>query len=198
MTQVLIIGSSHVNRLQNYVRSQPACRNFNFVHDPVVHFRGISGGRISDGSHCRQWEHAIENVRPEHLIVHVGGNDLDSCVFYESEAELNDLVLRLVLMSHTFQRRYSISSVTILQLMPRTKTHNLPVLHYNNTVHRFNILLRETLSSNNNLRYWKIRGIKNSPYELLCDGVHFNREGFIRYYRSIRGAIITAIRSYKH
>jgi hypothetical protein len=32
----------------------------------------------------------------------------------------------------------------------------------------------------NVITYWKIRGVMNSAYNLLIDGVHFNEERFIR------------------
>ena len=38
-----------------------------------------------------------------------------------------------------------------------------------------------SISGYDAITYWKIRGVMNSAYHLLIDGVHFNEEGFIRY-----------------
>jgi len=44
--------------------------------------------------------------------------------------------------------------------------------------------------SKSKINFWKIKGVKESLENLFGDGVHFNDDGNLRYYRSIRGALI--------
>jgi hypothetical protein len=46
MASVLVIGSSQVNRLQQYINNHPAFENFNLNGHATVSLIGISGGCI--------------------------------------------------------------------------------------------------------------------------------------------------------
>ena len=128
---------------------------------------------------------------PSHIIVHLGGNDLDNEELSEEFAE--ETVLKIISYCGMLKQRHSIQQVTIMQLLPRMETRHISHNIYNNMVVHANSFLKKELKTIQNIKYWNIKGVKNSPVNLYLDGVHFNQEGHIRYYRSVRGAIIQAI-----
>ena len=181
-TSVLVMGSSHVNRLRHYtgINNTPALHNFD-----------LRGGRIYNKSHCQQWEHHISNVIPSHIIVHLGGNDLENEELSEEFAK--ETVLKIISYCGMLKQRHSIQQVTIMQLLPRTLTRHISQNIYNNMVVHANRFFKKEFKTILNIKYWNIKGVKNSPLNLYLDGVHFIQEGHIRYYRSVLGAIIQAI-----
>ena len=45
------------------------------------------------------------------------------------------------------------------------------------------------------IKFWKHRGFEESHYDILAhDGVHFSALGQSRFYKSLRGAILTALK----
>jgi hypothetical protein len=73
MASVLVIGSSHVNRLQQYINNHPAFDNFNLNGHDTISLFGISGGRIKNNNHCLSWENEIIRVSSNRVLVQIGG-----------------------------------------------------------------------------------------------------------------------------
>ena len=148
MTRVLIIGSSHVNRLRTYVNSNCSTRNFSFWNDPLVRFYGISGSRGNKKEHGTRWERVISDIRPHYLVFHAGGNDLDqnSCQGFTEE-----MVFRLLSILSSWKGRYNIQTITVLQLTGRRSTYNVPVDKYNFIVCQFNQHLKRELKSHSTI-----------------------------------------------
>ena len=135
---ILLIGSSHIywherfvqdNKVQDYRR--PDC--------PHVHYIGIRGGRITNSNRTRRLEHHISVIRPRHLLIHIGGNDLD-----EVESDYQLIISRLLLFCNHCIAQYGITSVRVFQLMPRRVTRNLPVETYNMKVSEANTYLKQS------------------------------------------------------
>ena len=127
-----VLGSSHVNRLRHYINNNSALHNFEFGNDPSVTLFGIGGGRIYNNNHCQQCEHQISKVIPPHIIVHLGGNDLDNEELSEEFAE--ETVLKIMSYCGILKQRHSVLQVAIKQLLPRTKTRHISHNIYNNMV----------------------------------------------------------------
>ena len=125
------------------------------------------------------------------LIFHAGGNDLDqqSC-----EGFTEEMVFRLLSILSPWKGGYNIQTITVLQLTGRRSTYNVPVDKYF-SVCQFNQHLKRELKSHSTIIYWNLRNMKNCISNIYLNGVHFNAEGNLRYYRNVRGAIINAIRS---
>jgi hypothetical protein len=70
--------------------------------------------KSSNSDHVQTILSFIEKNRPEHVIVHISGNDLD--ILGASEDTTEELGLRLILLSQTLTTRFEIKSVT----------HNMP------------------------------------------------------------------------
>jgi hypothetical protein len=135
-----VLGSSHVNRLRHYINNNPALHNFEFGNDPSVTLFGTGGGRIYNNYYCQQWEHQIYNVIPPHIIVHLGGNDLDNEELSEEFAE--ETVLKIIFYCSMLKQRHSLQQVTIMQLLPRTETRHISQNIYNNMVVHANRFLK--------------------------------------------------------
>lgn len=117
---------------------------------------------------------------PRHVLIHIGGNDLDS-----NGGDVQERVFKLITFASTITDTFDVSSVTICHVAPRK---------YNGLVKEANTLLKKELKGKQIIHYWKITGVKNATVEIYEDGVHFNiSHGMPRYYRNIRGAIIQTI-----
>ena len=74
----LFIGDSYVSRFKEYVRNgQHLSDVFNIHGLDRVHLFGIRGGSVLNPRHLEILSNTINFYRPSHLIVHIGGNDLD-------------------------------------------------------------------------------------------------------------------------
>ena len=176
----LILGSSHVVHFNDYVKKHELS-DFNLDNPPPVYFYGVSGGRVTSSSHCRKFLDAIASHHISLLIVHLGGNDLDS------NEDVETIILRLVSFLTMCANKYNVN-VSVLQFMPRQKTRILPVKVYNCKVINANCFLKQTLCSSPRIFYCKIKGSQNSN---IVDkyGVHLSPSGMLKYYRCVRGVL---------
>ncbi|KAK3103405.1 hypothetical protein FSP39_018966 [Pinctada imbricata] len=189
--KVLVLGSSHINHLKTFVR-QRGCTDFNF-HPPIhVHLFGISGGRLQASSHVRLLKNEIRAVKPNALVIHIGGNDLDRKNVTEDCVQT--LCYQLVSLCAMLIRRFNLRKITILQLMPRVRTRHVPVHSYNNLVIAFNKELKRAVSAHPKIKYWTISGIKQTKQQIFSDEVHLNNLGLVKYYKNVRGAIINSMK----
>ena len=108
---VLIAGSSHVRRQGQHVSALPN-GNFNITTAPLdAIFFGIRDGKLENEQHVAAIENEIQRRHPYCLILHIGGNDLDT-------TDLDDifcqrLALKLALMAKTFLIRHNIQFVFV-------------------------------------------------------------------------------------
>lgn len=192
---VVVIGSSHVKRLQSYMQSKPELKNFNLNNVNVkTHLYGISGGNITNSRDVKKLNSFINTVgaSPKCLIIQIGGNDMDSLDITPQE-----VIFKLIAMAQVWKVRYNFKQVFVCQLLPREVTRVVQPSQYNENVREANKLLKAELSRapNSAITYWKIKGVKKSMDSNYVDGVHFNWQfGMPKYFRNIRGAILTAIR----
>ncbi|CAG2207821.1 unnamed protein product [Mytilus edulis] len=153
--KIVVVGSSHVRRLGTFIYNRPALHNFNLMNCEVKCL-GIGGGKVSNSDHVQTILSFIEKNRPEHVIVHIGGNDLD--ILGASEDTTEELGLRLILLSQTLITRFEIKSVTICQLLPRESTRVIASNVYNDLVIKTNRFLKAQIKDQPHCRYWKITG----------------------------------------
>lgn len=184
---ILFIGSSHINRLESFIRRKDQVSPF-LVQDTSIHFHGLSGAKICSSSHFNTFDRAISNHKPKSLIIHVGGNDLDQRGMDLDGASI--IALRLVAICKLFLAKHNLEKIICVQLMSRSKTRHINVQSYNNLVIAVNRQLKYELSSCSNVVYWRLKGIKNCVDNLYQDGVHFNEKGLLKYYRNLRGAVL--------
>jgi type 1 glutamine amidotransferase len=110
---VLITGSSHVRRLQDYEEARHALKNV-AIDNINVEFQGIGGGRVMDSVHTSQINLKIQSSQPDHVVLHIGGHDLD--VTQVNEQYCVELEFKLVLLAETFISRHRLQSLIICEL----------------------------------------------------------------------------------
>ncbi|KAK6183278.1 hypothetical protein SNE40_010787 [Patella caerulea] len=191
---VLLVGSSHVQRLGEHVATKCRLHNFN-IQECNVKCVGISGGQIMKSGHTRLLENSIKFHAPSHVIVHIGGNDLHSREYGSAEPAVLELMDKLILLIATMVKRYNIKQAVICQLLPRFRTRIVPVDRYNKLVTLFNRKLKESVMPFH-IKYWNLKGLSNSP-NVYYDGVHLNATGLHKYYRNLRGAILHCLKQSK-
>ena len=130
---VLIAGSSHVRRLEQFILTRPSLDTFALIDGPEIHFYGISGEKISRSNDLANISSKIQEIQPKHLILHIGGNDLDNNNISKEDA--SEVSLKLVLFANTLKSRFSLYSVTICQLLPRERTSVIFTMNGKQTRH---------------------------------------------------------------
>lgn len=116
----LVIGDSHVNRLRQLIEPNRSSADvFNIQELSTAEYFGISGGVVSNNEHLRKFSAIVSQNQPRHLIVILGGNDLDSPD--SVECVLNKLMAFLTQLKALFH----IKSVTILSLFRRERRRHL-------------------------------------------------------------------------
>lgn len=105
--------------------------------------------------------------------------------------------MKLMALCDLFVSRYRVNSVYICKLVPQFTTRHCPVDLYNKLIIVANQFLKQDANKRSSVMYWKMKGLKNSKTEHLCDGVHMNNIGNIKYYRAIRGAVPHAIKQHE-
>jgi lysophospholipase L1-like esterase len=182
---MLCIGSSHIRRFSEFINpGRPSHEVFDIQGLPQVHFHGISGARVGNPRHLREFSSVVRNLKPAHLIVHLGGNDLDSV-----QNNIEATIYGLLAFTSQLTNQHNLRSVTIIRLMLRQRTRYTSVAAYNARVIDANVLLKEQCRSSGMI-YWRLKGFTNSNDNILLDGVHLNSLGMRKYFRQLRGIIM--------
>lgn len=185
MVSVLIFGDSHIKPLNRYVMKQRQfCNDFFTFSNISTSIVGISGGRVRRSRDMKVLKREVKSQRPKKLVLHIAGNDTDS--LHTDEDLVKEVVLKLMALCDLFVSRYRVNSVYSCQLVPRFTTRHCPVDLYNKLIIVANQFLKQEANKRSTFMYWKMKGLKNSKKENVCDGVHMNNIGNIKYYRAIR------------
>ena len=151
---------------------------------------GVGGLTLSDALIYHMA--VIEDVRPSIIYIHLGSNDMadpDTSIRQAAES-LMELCRRCY---NNGVRRIVISQILLRRLSGIP--HNVP--NYNGRVLRLNTMIYNNVALVRFPVYmWRHRGFWYSQFNLLVrDGVHLNRRGCVRFYRSIRGGLLRALSS---
>lgn len=192
-TRVLILGDSHVFWSSRFVRSAGpswpgvsvdfavdghGCRGPSFI--------GIRGGKISTMRDDDLWDR-ISILNPGLVILHVGGNDVDSVGLSPQRvgAQLVDFARELV--------EFGVSQVVICQLIKRAKWRHFSPEDGTTRVAVVNTFIQAECAGDHHISFWKHKGFWNPRNRIFMrDGVHFNDLGNFKLYRSFRGALLWA------
>ena len=196
MTTILLLGSSHICKFENFIKKKGTVNPFQLVTPrPRVKFLGISGGRMNKPGHIRQFEDAVQIIRPDKIIIQIGGNVLDCKDIpgpdrvQEREQFIANFADKLISTSRTLVNKPGVQHIIIAQLLPHYDTRHCDPVIYNDCVISVNRLLKCKLSGIPNIHYWKLKGLKQSN-NLFTDGVHLSTASQRKYYKNIRGTII--------
>ena len=182
--RVLIIGHSFVHRLAAFVQKKRHLHAFITLSDIAdIHFHGVGGRTIEK---FRKFDFTVvRQIAPKIIILELGSNDLVKVAPETVGSELEKLVRDL----HDV---YSVEFVVVGQALRRrtrdSEEYNCKV----GKLHQYLKVVLEQLPFCYNQRH---RGFWNCKRDLyLPDGVHLNNLGCYKFMRSIRGAVLKAVK----
>ena len=177
MARVTLVGSSHVRRLRDAIHTKS---DHVFLEDfgisqAKASFVCKGGWTICD---VHNETKRVAEAHPDYLILVIGSNDI-------------------VQLAHHLCLTSGAKGAVICSLMKRKLGRYLStpceVDRYNKRVVMANEFLTEVVPGEDNLMFWRQRGLLGPIGQLLCrDGTHLNAGGQYRLYKSIRGALIHA------
>lgn len=190
--RVAVIGHSFVRRLNEHLQSMHSTRlrpGFN-LQQCDVRCVGYGGWRVMDKQAFRRYFHAfLCAFKPNIVVIQTGGNDL-------SNLSAHPLLIANAMEEITaaLLSEYNVRYVVICEIFTR-KTSGITADLYESRRRQVMNYLSTLVESNTNIRIWKHRRIFRAQ-EPIFDrgGVHLNDFGQYRFYRSLRLAIMTAVR----
>ena len=189
---VLICGHSFIHRLDSYLNSHiPGTHPPPTFHSHQVTFIGKGGSYLS-GTKFNCLMHNVylylATSRCHVVYLALGTNDLDRGVPPIQVAQ------RLISLAQNLQAAYNLRYVFLDQIINRDP---LKYPGFSLRAKETNTLLQQLLSqaANPAIILWHHRNFTKPKVRLLQDdGVHPNKVGMNRYWRSLRGAVIYAER----
>ena len=189
---MLVLGSSHVRRLSNSFEQVSLSGSFN-IDGVKPFFRGI-GGRLARDIMSED-DFVVELLKPDFCFLVCGGNDLSDPTV--SALEVANNIFDVVEWLH---KTHHVTFIAVSQLFWRfakpdpSKGRPLSPEVYNAKVAEVNSILEVSLLAGYSM-LWRNKGLFANPSDFLtADQVHLNFVGNQRLYRSIRGAILFALR----
>ena len=189
-TRTLILGDSHVRRLHDFIRAPPTCYE-SCVDTSVeattdITFHGVGGRSVKNIS--RLDLPVVQELLPHVIILMVGGNDLcdPKTSPLKVASDIHDLAMRLLHTDACYM-------VFVLSIPPRA---SYPAVNptFIERVDECNKILHQLLDSEEEVYYWKIRGLHNPTVDIFTqDGIHLNGRGSYKLYRSVRGALLKGL-----
>lgn len=152
---------------------------------------GISGRTVQKTRNYDLW--TCELFRPQVIILHLGGNDLSTL----GEAGAPHIVGHdLLKLCDLLVAEYHAAKVLISALTPRYPPFcgRIYPADYNDRVMAINAFLRTHVQSRPAVFLWDHK--VSWCHHLIdpADGVHFNEAGNKRWYKSLKGALLSALR----
>ena len=184
----LVLGDSFVNRLDKYIEQHQALSNMGLslpTRDIVFH--GQPGLLVDNLYHHL---HVVRHLTPDIVLIHVGSNDLDN-----GTISSGSLVQSLKRFAQHIKSVFGVRMVIILEVFFRARVCRGPwssVSFLNNTIKQFNAqcksLARTTTCP---FLFWHHPGMVLAWEQYISqDGVHLNKQGLTKYYKSVRSAVI--------
>lgn len=156
-----------------------------------MRFHGVSGGTLWKLQEDHIFAEKIRSFRPKIIIVQLGGNDL--CIPNTRQevfaCELKEWMETL--MGH----HGHIKHVFICELFVRRTTRGVNVHTYESRRTIVNKMLKALIDTEEHMTFWRHLRLMKSPLDVLDkDGVHLTALGIKKFYRSLRLALLHAIR----
>lgn len=188
---VAIFGHSYITRLEDYERRN-SLHGLNLYPNVVQNFAwgGAWAPAIQDS-----WHSFLLDFTPAVCIFQVGGNEISGGVSPILVAQhIRSMVDSLI-------TNYRVSVVVVCEELDRyyegVRRRGIDASTYRIKVREMNKIVREFCEPDDRLLYWDHRDITHAPPARMYDGdgVHLDWDvGYSRYWRSLRGAAITAVR----
>ena len=193
MDSILVLGDSIVNQIQDYGKNLQARYDVNLGLDKMkykVHYRGISGGKITNFMDLKTSVPDWSAIRPKVVVLHVGSNDLCDLTGGDEPLvvgfKLADLVNLLI-------KQQPVKYVILSFIIPGIKAHRRMKM----TLSKYNTILSVINNFLRIIEFWRHRRLETSQ---ICkfirakDGVHLTKQGHVKWVRGIRGRLLPCLK----
>ena len=183
---MLILGHSFVHRLHSFIKKNGPEFDLHLgISEPMtLGWRGVGGFTVSK---LREPESLafISKFRADIVYLEIGTNDLTRRHVYP--ANVGSAIEDFVRLLHV---EYGVKWIFVGQTIKRDSKGN-----FNSHVTILARYLKVVLEPLSYVTYWTHRGFWQPCRPLLSyDGVHLNREGQHKLYKSIRGAVLQGLK----
>ena len=188
--RILILGHSYVRRLKEFVNSCNLTKvtpNFGLDSERfVIHYEGYGGADI--GRIHAQLYRVVNQFQPDLVILQVGSNDISNA--NKDPAILAD---KLTDLANRLHFQFHVRKVVISELFFRNKWRGG---NFNDVTKEINNCLRAKIpahSKSAGISFWRHFGFRDPLVRRSLqniDMVHFNDAGNLKYYKSLKRAIL--------
>lgn len=197
-TRVLVLGHSFIKRLHRDILNRwypNLVQHLNLRQAGViVKLVGLSGGTIDtlledEENRVRK---AMLRFSPDIVILQIGGNDLDVVTF-----DMSGYMEKVCQFIGILQTTYLVKKVVLCEIFPRKKLRKKKkicpyVYHYGK--HLIDQYFYLSLADHPSVSFWYHKSRLTAQYKLfLFDGIHLNVEGTRRFFKSLRGAVMSVL-----
>jgi lysophospholipase L1-like esterase len=196
--KVLIFGDSFVKRLNNFLQVNQQFKAFGLGECLDIQFLGLSGADVGAIRESPKVGRVIQSFAPDVLLLNIGSNDL--CLA-QTKADVWKIGYDIITLAETLLQAPGVRFVLILQCLPRTvPSIYVPNLQqYNGFSADLSHYLSVTASDNAKIKFFFLPQITKRISRLTTmDGVHLTDEGNFKFCRSLKFAVLHAVKSSTH
>ena len=181
---MLILGHSFIRRLNSFITDSTHLNHRFMIHEPAqFKWHGVGGRTVEKAIRCDL--HVVESFAPHIVILQLGTNDLSHLDPLVAASAIEDLVGILY-------EEHSVRQICVCQ----TLIHENDAA-FNVRVKALTKYLKVLLEPIPYCFFWGHRGFWNTSQRYFArDGVHLNKLGHYKYYRSLRGAVLKSWHSW--
>ena len=184
VTRVLILGHSFIRRLREYIgRNVDLDANLHILEGIELKWHGVGGRTVHK---TVQFDlTVVEKFMPDIVVLQLGTNDLSHLPAVNVGSAIEDLTL---LPLHD---SLNVKCVCVCQTIYRTGAPT-----FNKNVILLNQYLKVVLEPIPYAMFWSHKGFWRAKTNFMArDGIHLNRLGQYKLYRSLRGAVLRCLQS---
>lgn len=199
--RVAIIGHTFIRMMHECLQKAIFPANYDLKECAVFH-KGLGGFSVCanyEGLYnCtvtfkQEFDKFLKQLQPNIVILQLGENDLDS--------NIEPLIVASTLeeIGIVLTKNYQVGQVFICELFTRARPRTVSLDNYEYKRIQANKILETLLDLHQHVRFWRHRRIFGTKTAIFGeDGTHLSPFGQQRLYRSLRHAIMTAIKRHNH
>ena len=189
--RVAIIGHSFIRRLNDDLNSYHNYElkpNFD-LNQCTVRLKGSGGWHVQDTEHFDSlFKPFLDSFKPQIVIIQLGENDLDGA------AQPLNVANDLEVLSSKLISDFGGKIVFVCELCTRLVPKYISAKEYVRKRLLSNQILETLIEHEHHIRFWRHRRLFGALSPIFNhDGIHLNTNGQLRFYRSLRLAIMTGV-----